>query len=71
MDTRLSFQLDLNHTFISAEAIVLYCYPFSGGPYHEPGIELEFVRIAPKDLELIRQFIWSEVTRGIAPENDR
>jgi CheY-like chemotaxis protein len=70
VDTRLSFQLDLNHALITAEAIVLYSYPTGGGPYHEPGMGLEFVRIAPKDLELIRQFIRNEVTRGIAPEGE-
>jgi len=70
VDTRLSFQLDLNHAFITAEAIVLYSYPIGGGPYHEPGMGLEFVGITPKDRELLRQFIRNEVTRGIAPEDD-
>jgi DNA-binding response OmpR family regulator len=71
VNMRLSFQLDLNRTLITAEAIVLYRYPTGGGPYQEPGMGLEFVRISPKDRELIRQFIRNEITRGIAPEDDR
>lgn len=70
VNTRLSFELALNDVFITAEAVVLYSYPTGGGPYHEPGMGLEFVWIAPRDRELIRQFIRNEVTRGIAPEDD-
>jgi two-component system chemotaxis response regulator CheY len=66
-NTRLSFQINLYGQVIAAEAVVLYSDQTSGGPHHGPGMGLEFVRIAPKDQELIRQFIRNEVTQNITP----
>jgi len=66
-NTRLSFQINLYGQVIAAEAVVLYSDQAGGGPHHGPGMGLEFVRIAPKDQELIRRFIRNEVTQDIAP----
>lgn len=67
VNTRLSLQFDLNRALIAAEATVLYSYRAGGGSDHEPGMGLEFVRIAPMDREFIRQFIREQLTRGIEP----
>jgi CheY-like chemotaxis protein len=69
LNTRLSIQIDIHGQTIPLEAAVLYRYHGDRGPYHEPGMGLGFVQIAPKDQESIRKFIMSEVTRGIAPAN--
>ncbi len=66
-NTRLSFQINLYGQVIAAEAVVLYNDQKGGGPHHGPGMGLEFVRIAPKDQDLIRRFIRNEVTQDIAP----
>lgn len=67
--TRLSLQVDVSGRIIELEATVLYGCQAGGGPYCEPGLGLQIVRIAPKDQQFIRQFIRNEVTRGIAPGN--
>jgi CheY-like chemotaxis protein len=67
LDTRLSLQIGLNDRIIAIEAVVRSSYRTGGGPYNEPGMGLQFVRTAPKDREIIRQFIRNEVTRGIKP----
>jgi CheY-like chemotaxis protein len=69
INTRLSLQFDLNGDIIGVEAIVVYNSLSGGASHHEPGMGLKFVRIVPKDQELIRQFIRNEVTRGFAPLN--
>jgi CheY-like chemotaxis protein len=70
VDTRLSLQIELNNHWIEVEAVTLYSHRTTGGPYQEPGMGVEFTRIAAKDQERIRQFIRNEVTRGIMPLND-
>jgi CheY-like chemotaxis protein len=67
LDTRLSLQIGLNDRIIAIEAVVRSSYRTGGGPYNEPGMGLQFVRTAPQDQEIIRQFIRNEVTRGIKP----
>jgi len=69
VNTHLSLQFDLGHALIAAEAIVVSSSLAGGGSIHDPGMGLEFVRISQKDRDLIRQFIKSEVTQGIAPMN--
>jgi CheY-like chemotaxis protein len=69
VNTKLSLQFNLNQSIIAVEAKVIYNSRISGGPKHEPGMGLEFVRIAPRDRELIREFIRNEVTRDITPMN--
>jgi len=67
VNTRLSLHLDLNGHPIPLESVVIYSYRTAGGPYLQPGMGLEFVRISPRDQALIRQFVKTEVTRGIMP----
>jgi len=69
VNTRLSIQIYLYGQIIVVEAVVIYSDGAGAGPYREPGMGLQFVRIAPKDQELIRQFIRNEVMRGIGPGN--
>jgi CheY-like chemotaxis protein len=65
--TRLSCQIDLYSRLIEVEATVLYKNRTIKGTYCEPGMGLQFLRIAPNDQKLIRQYIRDEVTRGILP----
>jgi CheY-like chemotaxis protein len=67
--TQFCCSLHLYGQVIEVDAAVLYSNRKNGGTFHEPGMGIEFVRIAPKDQELIRRFIRNEVTRGIAPLN--
>jgi CheY-like chemotaxis protein len=66
-DMRLCIQLDLNGQLIVTEALVVYHCSAQQGPYHEPGMGLQFVQIDPKDQERIRAFIMNEVMRDIPP----
>lgn len=70
VDTRLSLRIEFNNIRIFAEAITLYSHRTFCGPYQEPGMGIEFSRIAQKDQERLRQFIRNEVTRGIMPLSD-
>lgn len=69
-NTALSFRINLNGTTISAEAKVVYACLRNEGPYHEPGLGLEFTRISQQDLDFLRRFIKNEIVRGILPEQD-
>lgn len=63
--TRLPVQIVIKGRSIPVEAEVLYCHKFGEGPFKEPGMGLKFVRVAPQDQELIRQFIREELVKGI------
>ncbi len=65
IDTRLVLQLQLDNNLVTTEAVVLYSNHVIGNPSEELGMGLEFRRISPADREIIRQFILSEITRGI------
>lgn len=65
--TRLSCEIDLQNKRIEVEAAVLYKNRTIKGEYYEPGMGLQFLRIAPADQKLIRQYIRDEVLRGILP----
>lgn len=69
VNTQLSVQIYLYGQIIVVEAVVIYSDGTGAGPYCEPGMGLQFVRIAPKDQELVRKFIRNEVMRGIGPGN--
>jgi CheY-like chemotaxis protein len=69
-NTLLSLKINLNGLLIEAEARVIYTCPPHKGPYHEPGMGLQFTDLLPNDLGLLRNFIRSEVTRGLVPEQD-
>jgi CheY-like chemotaxis protein len=62
--TRLVAEIELNGHSTAVEAVVIYSYRTNDGPYHEPGMGLEFVKITPQDQGLIRQFIRDKVTLG-------
>jgi len=64
-NTRLPVQILIKGRPITVEAVVLYCHKFGEGPFKEPGMGLKFVRVAPQDQELIRQFIREELMKGI------
>ena len=65
--TRLTCQVHLYGQIIEVEATVLYNKRVGSGPFVEPGMGVEFVRISAKDQELIRRYIRHEITRGIIP----
>lgn len=69
VNTRLSIQIYLYGQIIVVEAAVIYSDGIGIGPYREPGMGLQFVRIAPRDHEFIRRFIRNEVMRDITPGN--
>jgi CheY-like chemotaxis protein len=62
---RIPVQIIIKGRSIPVEAEVLYCHKFGEGPFKEPGMGLKFVRVAPQDQELIRQFIREELVKGI------
>lgn len=66
VSTRFSLQIYLYGQIITAEAKVIYSCRGDGEPHYPAGMGLKFVQLAPKDQQLIRQFIRGEVTRGIA-----
>lgn len=68
-NTELSLQFNLQGDTIPVDAKVAYSYRTPGGPYLQPGMGLEFVRITLGARELIRRFVRNEVTRDIAPLN--
>lgn len=69
VDTRVSLQIALYGQNITLDSVVIYSYPRTKRSDHEPGMALEFVQIAPKDQELIRNYIHHEITRHITPGN--
>jgi len=64
-DEQLDVELKINGRLIPAKATVLYCHRFDDGPFREPGMGLKFMKLAHGDREFIREFIRSEITRGI------
>ncbi len=64
-NTRLSVQIVIKGRAIPVEAVVLYSHKFGEGPFKEPGMGLKFVRVAPQDRELIREFIREELMKGV------
>jgi CheY-like chemotaxis protein len=69
VQSQIALRMNLNGLIIPADAKVLYNGLSRRGSFKEPGMGLEFIRIAPKDQEYIRKYIRSEVTRGIPPVN--
>lgn len=67
VNTRLNLLINLHGQRIPVDAAVLHSDQTGEGPYQEPGMGVAFVRIAPEDQELIRQFIASDIMRGIEP----
>jgi DNA-binding response OmpR family regulator len=65
--SRLAITILIKNKIIPVETVVLYTYGHLQGLFKEPGMGLEFVRIAPEDRELIRQYIRGEITQGVSP----
>jgi len=61
----ITVQITIHDHVIVAESVVLYSYKTGEGPNKEPGMGLQFTRIAPYDQEVIRQFINQEIHKGI------
>ena len=66
---RVAITLLIKNRIVPVETMVLYTYGHLQGLFKEPGMGLEFVRIAPEDRELIRQYIHEEITQGVAPSS--
>lgn len=64
-NTRLSVQIVIKGRPVPVEAEVLYCHKFGEGPFKEPGMGLKFVRVAPQDQQIIREFIREEIIKGM------
>ena len=63
----ITMQIIVKDRTISLEAVVLHSHGFGEGTFGEPGMGIRFIRIAPEDKELLRQFIGEEVTKGLRP----
>lgn len=68
-NSQLALSFNLNGDVIPVQAKVVYSYRTPGGPYLQPGMGLEFTKIAPGAKELIRRFVRNEITKDIAPLN--
>jgi len=66
---RVAITILIKNRIVPVETVVLYTYGHLQGLFKEPGMGLEFVRIAPEDRELIRQYIHEEITQGVAPSS--
>lgn len=64
-NSEISLEFELNGRSITADTVVLYNCQVRGGRCEESGIGLRFVDISRKDQEVIRQFIKTEVMKGI------
>jgi len=57
----ITVQITILDHVIVAESVVLYCYKNGEGPNKEPGMGIQFIRIAPYDQDVIRQYIKQEI----------
>jgi CheY-like chemotaxis protein len=58
-------QIRIKESFIDVEAVVRYTHRFEEGLNKEPGMGLQYTRIALQEQAIIRQFINEEINRGI------
>ena len=61
----VNVQIRIKERFINVEAVVRYSNRFEEGLNKEPGMGLQYTRIALQDQAIIRQFINEEINRGI------
>jgi CheY-like chemotaxis protein len=61
----INVQIIIKGRIISIETVVLYTNKFDEGLPREPGMGLQFTRIALQDQSIIRQFINEEINKGI------
>jgi CheY-like chemotaxis protein len=67
INASITMQIIIKDRTVSLEAVVLHSHGFGEGTFGEPGMGIRFIRIAPEDKELLRQFIGEEVTKGLRP----
>lgn len=67
LNTHLKLKVELNKIPVQIDAEVMYRQQRGGAPNKGPGMGVRFTRIAPKDKDLIRQFIATELARGVKP----
>jgi CheY-like chemotaxis protein len=65
VNTQVNLLINLNGQLIPIDARILRVYRSGEGPFQEAGMGLEFVRIASEDQQRIREYIMSDITRGI------
>lgn len=61
----INVQIIVKGRIISIEAVVLYTHTFDEGLHREPGMGLQYTRIAFQDQSAIHQFIDEEINKGI------
>jgi len=61
----VNIQIRIKDRIIGIEAVVLYTHKFDEGLPREPGMGLQYTRIALQDQAMIRQFINEEINKGI------
>jgi CheY-like chemotaxis protein len=61
----VNVQVRIKGRVISVEAVVLYSHKFEEGLFREPGVGLQYTRIASQDQSFIHQFIDEEINKGI------
>jgi len=61
----VNVQIRIKDRIIIFEAVVRYSHKFEEGRYKEPGMGLQYTRIALQDQATIRQFINEEINKGI------
>ncbi|MDH4161720.1 MAG: response regulator [Nitrospirota bacterium] len=67
VQTLVRIDLTLHGETITAEARVVYLSPAGAGNSGLSGMGLQFTSISPRGREIIRAFIHTEVTHGLAP----
>jgi CheY-like chemotaxis protein len=67
LNTQLRMKIDLNGASIPIGAEVMFRQQKGGDVQKGPGMGVRFTHIAPKDMDLIRQYISNELARGVKP----
>lgn len=65
LGAKLPVKIHLAGGTIAVDTVVIYSHQAGDAPQDEPGMGLQFLKIAPKDQQRIRQFIRDEITRDI------
>jgi len=65
ISSTINVQIIIKGRIISIEAVVLYTHKFDEGLPREPGMGLQYTRIALQDQSAIHQFIDEEINKGI------
>jgi CheY-like chemotaxis protein len=64
---RVSVSFMIEGRAVAAEALVLYSYPPGDALFRDPGMGMEFAKLAPEDRLFLQKYIRERVTEGIAP----